>query len=59
MLRDAELGKRRGDVVILLSVIEALDEDIKKLRENGTIKKILEKYGIDPVVGEPGAPSEL
>ena len=38
---------------------KALDEDIKKLRENGTIKKILEKYGIDPSVGEPGAPSEL
>ncbi|MCA4131630.1 ABC transporter substrate-binding protein [Arthrobacter sp. M4] len=38
---------------------KALDEDIKKLRENGTIKKILEKYGIDPAVGEPGAPSEL
>ncbi|MGR0161170.1 substrate-binding periplasmic protein [Paenarthrobacter nitroguajacolicus] len=38
---------------------KALDEDIKKLRENGTIKTILEKYGIDPSVGEPGAPSEL
>ena len=38
---------------------KALDEDIEKLRENGTIKKILEKYGIDPAVGEPGAPSEL
>ncbi|NQD88183.1 amino acid ABC transporter substrate-binding protein [Paenarthrobacter sp. CM16] len=38
---------------------KALDEDIKKLRENGTIKSILEKYGIDPSVGEPGAPSEL
>lgn len=38
---------------------KALDEDIKKLRENGTIKAILEKYGIDPSVGEPGAPSEL
>ncbi|MFK4639388.1 substrate-binding periplasmic protein [Paenarthrobacter histidinolovorans] len=38
---------------------KALDEDIKKLRENGTIKKILEKYGIDPSVGEPGEPSEL
>ena len=38
---------------------KALDEDIEKLRENGTIKKILEKYGIDPSVGEPGAPSEL
>ncbi|MFF2840707.1 hypothetical protein [Paenarthrobacter sp. NPDC057981] len=36
-----------------------LDEDIKKLRENGTIKKILEKYGIDPSVGEPGEPSLL
>jgi polar amino acid transport system substrate-binding protein len=38
---------------------KALDEDIKKLREDGTIKKLLEKYGIDPSVGEPGAPSEL
>ena len=38
---------------------KALDEDIKTLRENGTIKKILEKYGMDPAVGEPGAPSEL
>ena len=38
---------------------KALDEDINKLRENGTIKKILEKYGIDPAVVEPGAPSEL
>lgn len=38
---------------------KALDEDIQKLRENGTIKKILEKYGIDPKVGEPGAPTEL
>jgi polar amino acid transport system substrate-binding protein len=38
---------------------KALDEDIETLRENGTIKKILEKYGIDLVVGEPGAPSEL
>ena len=38
---------------------KALDEDIEKLRENGTIKKILEKYGIDPAVGEPGASSEL
>jgi polar amino acid transport system substrate-binding protein len=38
---------------------KALDEDIKQLRENGTIKKLLEKYGIDPSVGEPGAPSEL
>ncbi|MFD1211435.1 substrate-binding periplasmic protein [Arthrobacter sp. GCM10027362] len=38
---------------------KALDEDIKKLRENGTIKKILEKYGVDPAAGEPGAPSEL
>lgn len=38
---------------------KALDEDIKKLRENGTIKTILEKYGIDPSVGEPGAPTEL
>ncbi|WP_415853314.1 substrate-binding periplasmic protein [Sinomonas sp. G460-2] len=37
----------------------ALDDDIKKLREDGTIKKILEKYGIDPKVGEPGAPTEL
>ncbi|MFE4543400.1 substrate-binding periplasmic protein [Arthrobacter sp. NPDC056727] len=38
---------------------KALDEDIKTLRENGTIKKLLEKYGIDAAVGEPGAPSEL
>ncbi|MFK0009449.1 substrate-binding periplasmic protein [Paenarthrobacter sp. NPDC090520] len=38
---------------------KALDEDIKKLRENGTIKSILEKYGIDPSVGEPGEPSLL
>jgi polar amino acid transport system substrate-binding protein len=38
---------------------KALDEDIKKLREDGTIKKILEKYGIDPAAGEPGAASEL
>ncbi|MDQ0618735.1 substrate-binding periplasmic protein [Arthrobacter globiformis] len=38
---------------------KAVDEDIEKLREDGTIKKILEKYGIDPAVGEPGKPSEL
>ncbi|MFK0009562.1 substrate-binding periplasmic protein [Paenarthrobacter sp. NPDC090520] len=38
---------------------KALDEDITKLRENGTIKKILEKYGLDPAVGQPGAPNEL
>ncbi|MGW9415491.1 substrate-binding periplasmic protein [Arthrobacter cupressi] len=38
---------------------KALDEDIEKLRENGTIKKILEKYGVDASVGEPGAPSLL
>jgi polar amino acid transport system substrate-binding protein len=38
---------------------KALDEDIKKLREDGIIKKLLEKYGIDSSVGEPGAPSEL
>jgi polar amino acid transport system substrate-binding protein len=38
---------------------KALDEDIEKLREDGTIKKILEKYGLDPAVGEPGAPSAL
>ena len=38
---------------------KALDEDIEKLRENGTIKKILEKYGLNPAVGEPGAPNEL
>ncbi|MEV8132527.1 transporter substrate-binding domain-containing protein [Pseudarthrobacter oxydans] len=38
---------------------KALDEDIQKLREDGTIKKLLEKYGIDPSVGEPGAPTEL
>jgi polar amino acid transport system substrate-binding protein len=38
---------------------KALDEDIQTLRDNGTIKKILDKYGIDASVGEPGAPSEL
>lgn len=38
---------------------KALDEDIQKLREDGTIKKLLEKYGIEPSVGEPGSPSEL
>ena len=38
---------------------KALDEDIEKLRADGTIKKILEKYGLDPAVGEPGAPTEL
>ncbi|MCP1415542.1 ABC transporter substrate-binding protein [Paenarthrobacter sp. A20] len=38
---------------------KALDEDIEKLRKDGTIKTILEKYGIDPAAGEPGAPSEL
>lgn len=38
---------------------KALDEDIEKLRENGTIKKILEKYGLDPAVGEPGEPGAL
>jgi polar amino acid transport system substrate-binding protein len=38
---------------------KALDEDIEKLRANGTIKKILEKYGIDASAGEPGAPSAL
>ena len=38
---------------------KALDEDIEKLREDGTITKILEKYGIDPSVGEPGEPTEL
>ncbi|MCP1415525.1 ABC transporter substrate-binding protein [Paenarthrobacter sp. A20] len=38
---------------------KALDEDIEKLRADGTIKKILEKYGIDAAAGEPGAASEL
>jgi len=38
---------------------KALDADIQTLRDNGTIKKILDKYGIDASVGEPGAPSEL
>ncbi|MFH8252563.1 substrate-binding periplasmic protein [Microbacterium sp. B2969] len=38
---------------------KALDEDIEKLRADGTITKILEKYGIDPAVGEPGEPNEL
>ncbi len=38
---------------------KALDENIEKLREDGTIKEILEKYGMDPAVGEPGAPNEL
>jgi polar amino acid transport system substrate-binding protein len=38
---------------------KALDEDIEKLRKDGTIKKILEKYGVDPAAGEPGAPSTL
>jgi polar amino acid transport system substrate-binding protein len=38
---------------------KAIDDDIQKLRQDGTIKKILEKYGMDPSVGEPGAPSEL
>jgi len=38
---------------------QAIDEDIEQLRENGTIKKILEKYGLDPAVGEPGEPTEL
>ncbi|APX02938.1 substrate-binding periplasmic protein [Arthrobacter sp. QXT-31] len=38
---------------------KALDEDIKTLRDNGTIKKLLEKYGVDASVGEPGAPTEL
>jgi polar amino acid transport system substrate-binding protein len=38
---------------------KALDEDIEKLRADGTIKKILEKYGLDPAVGEPGSPTEL
>jgi polar amino acid transport system substrate-binding protein len=38
---------------------KALDEDIQKLREDGTIKELLEKYGVDASVGEPGAPSEL
>ncbi|HKU30963.1 MAG TPA: ABC transporter substrate-binding protein [Arthrobacter sp.] len=38
---------------------KAIDDDIQKLRADGTIKKILDKYGMDPSVGEPGAPSEL
>jgi polar amino acid transport system substrate-binding protein len=38
---------------------EALDEDIETLREDGTIAEILEKYGVDPAVGEPGEPTEL
>ncbi|MHC6592852.1 hypothetical protein [Arthrobacter sp. C152] len=38
---------------------KALDEDIEKLRKDGAIKKILEKYGIDAAAGEPGTPSEL
>lgn len=38
---------------------KALDQDIQKLREDGTIKELLEKYGVDPSVGEPGAPTEL
>lgn len=38
---------------------KAIDEDIQKLRADGTIKQILQKYGIDPAVGNPGAPTEL
>lgn len=38
---------------------KALDENIETLREDGTIKEILEKYGMDPAVGEPGEPTEL
>lgn len=38
---------------------KALDEDIEALREDGTIAEILEKYGMDPAVGEPGEPTEL
>ncbi|QHC68046.1 transporter substrate-binding domain-containing protein [Rathayibacter sp. VKM Ac-2759] len=38
---------------------KAIDEDIEKLREDGTIAEILEKYDIDPSVGEPGEPTEL
>ncbi|MFV0434913.1 MAG: substrate-binding periplasmic protein [Leucobacter sp.] len=38
---------------------KAIDENIETLREDGTIKKILEEYGIDPAVGEPGEPNEL
>lgn len=38
---------------------KAIDEDIEALREDGTIAEILEKYGIDPSVGEPGEPTEL
>lgn len=38
---------------------KALDENIEALREDGTIAKILEKYGIDPSVGEPGPATEL
>lgn len=45
-LENEELGK-------------AIDEDIETLRADGTIGEILEEYGLDPAVGEPGAPSEL
>lgn len=38
---------------------KALDENIEALREDGTITEILEKYGIDPAVGDPGPPTEL
>lgn len=38
---------------------KALDENIEALRADGTIAEILEKYGIDPAVGEPGEPTEL
>jgi polar amino acid transport system substrate-binding protein len=41
------------------SLGKALDEDIESLRKDGTIAKILEKYGIDAAVGEPGEPTEL
>lgn len=45
-LENPELGK-------------AIDENIETLRKDGTLTEVLNKYGLDPAVGEPGEPNML
>lgn len=41
------------------ALIEAVNDDIEALREDGTLADLLEKYDLDPSAAEPGEPSEL
>ena len=40
-------------------MLEAFNENIAELHENGTIKAILEKYSLDASASETGAPRLL